>query len=132
MLQALQSLTWADYLYAAVMAYILMRLVTNISKLTKVGQYRQQGGETAADLDRKTAIQNCVALFPVDTVHFRGQVFTKGMMVRITTYQKRIIEGELIGRNEKGLLCVIVGPHIIAHEIDKIEDMVEMTTLMQK
>jgi len=48
------------------------------------------------------------------------------MRVRITTLQKRIIEGEFIGKNDSDVLCVITGQHIIAHEINKIEDMTEM------
>ena len=65
-------------------------------------------------------------MFPVGTVNFRGKVFTTGMRVRITTLQKRIIEGEIIGKNDKDILCIITGQHIIAHELNKIEDMTEL------
>ena len=33
-----------------------------------------------------------------------------------------------MGRNEMNTLCVITREHIIAHEIDKIEDITEVTS----
>ena len=132
MLEALKSLTWADYIYAAIMAFVLMRLITNVGKLIRMRHVPYAQEEAAREFDRKMMIQNCATLLPEATIHFRGRVFQKGMQVRITTLQKRIIEGELIGKNDKGLLCVIAGPHIIAHEIDKIEDMVEMPPYMER
>ena len=49
-----------------------------------------------------------------------------GMKVRITTLQQKIIEGEIIGKNDKDILCIITGEHIIAHEMNKIEDITEL------
>ena len=48
------------------------------------------------------------------------------MKVRITTLQQKIIEGEIIGKNDKDILCIITGEHIIAHEMNKIEDITEL------
>ena len=48
------------------------------------------------------------------------------MKVRITTLQKRIIEGEIIGKNDKDILCIMTSQHIIAHELNKIEDITEL------
>ena len=122
MMEGFLNLTAADYIYAAITAFVATQLILVVSKFVKVVKITDspQGGSREAD--RLMVIKKCMEA----TINFRGKVFTKGMKVRITTFQKRIIEGEIIGKNEMNILCIIAGQHIIAHEMDKIEDMTEM------
>ena len=48
------------------------------------------------------------------------------MKIRITTIQKKVIEGELIGKSKMDLLCIKTQNQIIAHELDKIEEMEQL------
>jgi len=124
-----KTLTTWDIIYAAVLTLFLTQVILSINtirKRIKVKVVRTSGGEEAA---KKDIMKKCVELFPLDTINFRGKVFTKGAMVRVTTIQKRVIEGEIIGKNDMGVLCIITGKHIIAHEIDKIEDITEISAL---
>jgi len=124
-----KTLTTWDIIYAAVLTLFLTQVILSINtirKRIKVKVVRTSGGEEAA---KKDIMKKCVELFPLDTINFRGKVFTKGAMVRVTTLQKRVIEGEIIGKNDMGVLCIITGKHIIAHEIDKIEDITEIPAL---
>ena len=120
------SLTVVDYVCAAVTAFVATQLILLVSKIFKIFKAADaiQGEITQADMI--AVIKKCVEMFPESTINFRGKVFKKGMRVRITTFQKRIIEGEIIGKNELDILCIIAGKDIIAHEIDKIEDITEM------
>ena len=126
MMEGFLNLTAADYIYAAITAFVATQLILVVSKFVKVVKITDspQGGSREAD--RLMVIKKCMEMFPEATINFRGKVFTKGMKVRITTFQKRIIEGEIIGKIEMNILCIIAGQHIIAHEMDKIEDMTEM------
>jgi len=131
MLEMYKTLTTWDVLYAAILALFLTQIILSINtirKRVKVRVVRTKGGEEAA---KKDIMKKCAEIFPLDTIHFRGKVFTKGAMVRVTTLQKRIIEGEIIGKNDKDVICIITGRHIIAHEIDKIEDITEITVLKE-
>ena len=132
MFEMYKTLSAWDVVYAALLAFFIMQALKSINAIRKNVKFRvvrTSGGEEAA---KKDIIRRCVEMFPLDTVYFRGKVFTKGAMVRVTTLQKRIIEGEIIGRNEKDVICIITGRHIIAHEIDKIEDITEIASLSEE
>lgn len=128
MLEGFYKLTTLDYLYAALAAFIITQLILAVSRFMKISKENSRGLVSYREADRILVIKKCIDMFPVETIYFRGKVFTKGMKVRITTLQKRIIEGELIGKNEMDILCIVAGQHIIAHEIGKIEDMTEMSS----
>jgi len=126
MLEALARLTVLDVIYAALLAFVLTQFILSIKKVrstaAKIKAIKNPNGE----IEMMAILKQCKKMFPLSTINFRGKVFTTGMKVRITTLQKRIIEGEIIGRNEDNVLCVFTGKHIIAHELNKIEDITEI------
>lgn len=128
MFEMYKTLSMLDIVYAAVLAFVFLQLILNITRLGKNMSVRRNAGKEIGEYQKIEILKKCRDLFPFDTVNFRGKVITKGMKVRITTLQKRIIEGEFVGRNDMNILCVIAGQHIIAHEIDKIEDITEVNT----
>ena len=126
MLNGFYSLSYLDVIYAALMELVITQIILSFSKMRKTMARERLKQSLGSEFERLAVIKHCKNLLPVSTVNFRGKVFTAGMRVRITTLQKRIIEGEFIGKNDSDVLCVITGQHIIAHEINKIEDMTEM------
>ena len=126
MLEGFSRLSYLDVLYAAITAFVITQLILNLIKLRKNVTILRAKAEPDSEAERLAVIRQCRSMFPVGTVNFRGKVFTTGMRVRITTLQKRIIEGEIIGKNDKDILCIITGKHIIAHEMNKIEDITEL------
>ena len=130
MLEGFYKLTTLDYLCAALTAFVATQFILSISRLVSFSKRKDGVGVNYREADRMMVIKKCIAMFPVETIYFRGKVFTKGMKVRITTLQKRIIEGELIGKNDMDILCIVAGQHIIAHEMEKIEDMTEMPNVL--
>jgi len=132
MLEGFSKLTTLDYLYAALTAFVATQLILYVSRFRALSKSNAKEGVSYREADRMMVIKKCISMFPVETIYFRGKVFTKGMMVRITTLQKRIIEGELIGKNDMDILCIIAGQHIIAHELEKIEDITEMPNALSE
>ena len=112
-----------DILFAAALAYVITRLILRIKKVRGVLKNKEQLSMDYKLMDLAAVMAKCKELFPIDTIYFRGQVFRRGMKVKIITMQKKVIEGELIGKNKIDLVCVRTQNHIIAHEIDKIEEM---------
>jgi len=125
MFKAITSLSSADVVYAALMAFVITQIILGFGKIRKnMSQMGLDGiKKEPTEKERMDIILKCKAMFPVGTIYFKGKVFTSGMLVRITTLQKRTIEGEIIGKNDREVLCIITKEHIIAHEIEKIEDM---------
>ena len=128
MLNMFRTLSAMDVFYAAVMAFILMQLILNAAGISRNLSKSRKSKAELDSMEKMDAIKKCKTVFHFETVNFRAKVFKKGARVRITTLQKRIIEGEFMGRNEMNTLCVITREHIIAHEIDKIEDITEVTS----
>jgi len=126
MLEIFKSLTLADVIYAALIAFVATQFLTSLSRISRARLQNVDGDVSYQGGDKNKIIKKCIAMFPLETIYFRGKVFSKGMQVRVTTFQKKIIEGEIIGKNDMDILCILVGHHIIAHEISKIEDMIEM------
>ena len=126
MFNMFSKLTYLDILYAALTSFVITHLIINLNKLRRNIYRNRVKPDLHDDIQRLAVIRQCRSMFPLSTVNFRGKVFTMGMKVRITTLQQKIIEGEIIGKNDKDILCIITGEHIIAHEMNKIEDITEL------
>lgn len=122
MIEGFSSLGWQQYLFAASVAYV----VTYIYRVYARWKERRKNGEKTyviKTLDRQ-AVDRCKELFPIDRIAFRGKEFTRGMKIKVTTIQKNVIEGEFIGLNQVNLVCIKAGNQIIAHQLEKIEEIV--------
>ena len=132
MLDIFKSLTMADVIYAALIAFVGTQFLNSLSRITKARAQNNAEGISYSDADKNKIVKRCTLMFPVETVYFRGKVFSRGMKIRITTFQKKIIEGEIIGKNDMDVLCIVAGQNVIAHEISKIEDMIEMPKIVRE
>ena len=126
MLKSFMNLTYMDYIYAALTAFVITQMILSLSWLKRSLARSRTRLNSQNEAERLAVIKQCRSMFPLETVNFRGKVFTTGMRVRITTLQKRIIEGEIIGKNDKDILCIMTSQHSIAHELNKIEDITEL------
>lgn len=118
------NISTLDLIFAAVLAYLITSLVLRFHKIRNILKHKENLSVDYKLMDLASVMTKCKELFPIDTVYFHGKVFHRGMRVKITTFQKKVIEGELIGKNKVDLVCVRTQNHIIAHEIEKIEDMI--------
>ena len=110
-----------DVIYAAIAAFAATYLITRFLRIRDIMK-RNELSVGYREIDIRAVMEKCTAMFPNDTLYFKGSSFKRGMRIRITTMKKRIIEGELIGCNSMNMLCIITPQHIIAHEINKIEE----------
>ena len=111
-----------DIVYAAALAYLIFTMVRWL--------WKKSGNKTARekeDLYNKMltngALNKCYELFPLEEVDFDGKTFIKGEKVNIKTLNHRILEGMLVGRDDKGRLCVITDRYVIVHDIKEIFEM---------
>ncbi len=125
----LDTLTIQDWILTAIIAYFITRILLRISNFKKGIKNIKQRQMISMDykiVDLEKLMAKCHELFPIDTVYFNGKAFHSGMRVRITTIQKKVIEGEIIGKSKMDLLCIKTQNQIIAHDIDKIEQMEQL------
>lgn len=125
----LHTLTVYDWILTAVIAYFITHMILRINHFKKTIQNIKQRQMISMDyrvVDIEKLMAKCHELFPIDTVYFKGKAFHSGMYVRITTIQQKVFEGEIIGKSKMDLLCIKTQNQIIAHDLDKIEQMEQL------
>ena len=124
LMEGFSMLTWREYLFAAAVAYVITYIYRVFSRMLKNSRERKKNGEKTyviKTFDRQ-AIDRCKELFPIDVLSFKGREFKRGMQIKVTTIQKNVIVGEFIGLSYANLVCIKTGNQIIAHQLEKIEE----------
>ena len=123
-LENLPMLTWQHYLFAASVAYVITYIYRVFSRLLARQKDRRKNGEKTyviKTFDRQ-AVDRCKELFPIDVLSFKGREFKRGMQIKVTTIQNNTIIGEFIGLSQANLVCIKTGNQIIAHQLEKIQE----------
>ena len=115
-------LNWQTVLFAACAAYFI---TATILMLGKMRERVKEKTFVIRSTDTGRIQEKCQELFPIESVTFHGRQFTRGMRVKITTIKKNSIEGEVIGMNQVNLVCIRTNTQIIAHQLEKIEEMTQ-------
>lgn len=113
---------WLDVLLAACIAFVIFSVIRLIQKTFE--KKPQEVEFKVRNMDMVDVYEKCKELFPIQHLTFHGKEFTSGMRVKIITIQKKIIEGELIGINKVDLVCIRTHNQIIAHQLEKIEEII--------
>ncbi len=114
-------LTGTDIVYAAIAALCLTIIIRNFIRIHRIMKEVKKKF-TPDQNDVKMVVERCYTLFPIDRFNFHGQVFTRGMRIKITTIQNKIFEGELLGFNSRNMICIMTSKIIVAHELKNIRD----------
>ena len=130
MIERLSSLSAYNYIYAALLAFIITYLITRIRNFRKNINGRDELAMGYRNIDKSSVMERCIKMFPIETIVFNGNVFKKGLTVKITTMQKKVFQGEFVGKNDMDIICILTKDHIIAHEIKKITEMVSVDDTM--
>lgn len=112
-------LTWQDVFLAACLAYVITYIIRSFQRWI---DRRVEKTFVVRSLDVPGVYEKCRELFPIEKITFQGKEFTRGMRVKVTTQHENIIEGELIGMNKMNLVCIRANSQIIAHQLEKIQE----------
>lgn len=120
------NLTVGKIIIAAVLAFSITFLVMNWKEVKQIlGMGQKKGGSFQATTVGSVT-ERCKELFPMDTINFQGQVFRRGMMVRVVTIKDKVIEGEFIGKSDAELICIRMDNKLLAQQVEKIKTMTVM------
>ena len=114
-------ITSDELIYIAIIAFFVTWFIHTLIRLKKI-MTAEPGDKTENAKDIRAVMERCYALFPLEKFSFKGQEFSRGMKVKITTFQDRVFEGELIGTNSRNLICIMTSRNVVAHEISNIRD----------
>ena len=111
-----------DILIAAVLTVVIVSIIKYILKTFSVTVTRS-AVYSYPPAESEKVLQRCCSLFPTEMIRFNGVLFKRGMVVRVSTDAKKIIEGKFIGINNEKMVCVLTSEYIVAHELDSIKTM---------
>jgi len=116
-----ENITTGKILIAAVLAFSTTFLVMNWKEVKKFLGFTGKKGASFQATTVGSVTERCKELFPMDTMNFRGQVFQRGMKVRVVTIKDKIIEGEFIGKSDAELICIRMDNKLLAQQVEKIK-----------
>lgn len=71
-------------------------------------------------LEGEEFIAQCKVLFAQTQFKFEGVTVTRGDRIRVVTMGDRILEGEFIGMNENGVICVVTARNVVAQKLNRV------------
>jgi len=71
-------------------------------------------------------LKKCYDMFPEEILQFRGEIYRRGMNIRLTTNQNKVLEGEFLGLGEDNMICIMTKKFIIAQDLMNIERVEKM------
>ncbi|MCL2016985.1 MAG: hypothetical protein FWG68_12135 [Defluviitaleaceae bacterium] len=117
-------MTYQDIIFAAILALVLTWLIRGIAKFlsfaatrTTIIPYKQ--------VDFELIITKCHMLFPIESLYFKGDTFSRGMGVRVET-ERTSIEATFVGVNKNNMVGFITPDCVISHELDIIEEIIKL------
>lgn len=69
-------------------------------------------------------VKDFYLMFPKEVIMFRGNIYKRGMLIKVTTLHKKIYEGEFVGFNGKDMICIITKTAIVTNNIKNIKDII--------
>lgn len=108
----LNLLTFDDILTAFILAAVLTWVINRVADFVL----------SSRTPDLESVIKKCHDMFPTEILQFRGEVYKRGMNVRLVTTQNKIFEGQFLGLNSENMICLMTKGFIIAQALKNIEE----------
>ena len=116
------NLTVNDIILAAVLALVIFLMIKWLWRRYGLSSTKMSEN-TYIMMQQNGTMAKCKELFPIPEVVFKGARYAMGEKIRIKTLNHKILEGILIGSDDKGRLCVVTNRYVIVHSINQIFEM---------
>lgn len=113
--------TLSDIVFAAVAAFFVTVFIRTIISVNR--KFKEDFNDIIPD-PLENILKKCQLIYPLEDFNFHGKTFRRGMKIKITTFQDKTYEGEVIGSNQSNTVCIMTSKLIIAYELHNIRDIV--------
>ena len=107
----LSLLTINDIITALILAAFFTWLINRIAEFVLIRKTP----------DFEQVLKKCYDLFPQEILQFRGEVYCRGMSIRLITTGNKTLEGEFLGLSDNDMVCIMTRGFIIAQALRNIE-----------
>ena len=112
-----QALSLADLVLALVLALIIYITISIIKQIILSKRAKRQNSSKLTK-----ALKDCFAYFPETELSFNGEVYTRGMIIKITTSNKKVLEGILLGINLDNIYCILTRTSVETESLINIRE----------
>lgn len=110
-------------MYDIILAIVLAFFITWILRFIAV--YKKLSNECIYPKQRfYNLLKNFYEIFPEEHMSFKGEILKKGMKVKIITLRKNSYEGEIIGFNDKNVICIITKNAIVTNKTTNVKEII--------
>ena len=109
----IEFLTFGEIIFCIVVSFIILNLLLFI-KLSRECIYPIHIFHSMAE--------DFYTIFSKQPIMFKGNIYERGTLIKITTIHKKIYEGVFIGFDGKNKICIVNKSNIIINNIKNIKD----------
>ena len=109
----IEFLTFGEIIFCIVVSFIILNLLLFI-KLSRECIYPIHIFHSMAE--------DFYTIFSKQPIMFKGNIYERGTLIKITTIHKKIYEGVFIGFDGKNKICIVNKRNIIINNIKNIKD----------
>ena len=122
-------LTWQDVFLAACLAFVITYAIRSVWRRK---ERKKENNAFTQSMKMGDVFEKCRELFPIPELNFDGKKYKRGMRLRLKTVRGQCMEGEFIGMNRVDLICLRSHNQIIAYQLEKIEEIEDITEPKQE
>ncbi len=112
-------LSFGEVIFCLIISFVILIILKSFlffRKLSKECEYPIQVFNTM--------IKDFYLMFPKEVIMFKGNIYKRGMLIKVITLHKKIYEGEFVGFNGKDMICIITKNAIVTNNIKNIKDII--------
>ena len=127
-----EYLDFKDIMFSATLAFFITILILTIKKIIIPATIILKNEGSLLSIkhkgkNKKETIDKCIGLFPLDIFFYNGEIFKRGMNIKVLTKSKKDnllieTEGKFMGRNELDTICILTNEKIMICFIDSIKE----------
>ena len=115
----IEFLTFREIIFCMVISFFILVVLKTFLLFRKLSRESEYPVKVFHNM-----IKDFYLMFPKQAIMFKGNIYRRGMIIKVTTLHKKIYEGEFVGFNGKDMICIITKTAIVTNNIRNIQDIV--------
>ncbi len=118
-LKNIEMLNFKEIVFCMIIAFLILILIKTFLLFKKLSRESEYPIKVFHSMTKDFYL-----MFPKQAIMYKGNIYRRGMIIKVTTLHKKIYEGEFVGFNGKDMICIITQTSIVTNNIKNIKDIV--------
>lgn len=118
-MENIQFLSFSEIMFCLILSFIILIVLKAFIFFRKISKECEYPLQIFSSM-----VKDFYIMFPKEVIMFKGNIYKRGMFIKVVTFHKKIYEGQFIGFNGKNMICIITKNAIVTNEIKNIKDII--------